>query len=432
MRVRAGIALLLTAACSEPAPGGPSVGWDAGLPAADGGMPACVAFAVNDAPPLGPAPGELYYEQIGLGGLSMGEAALIVGPDGTTILVDTGNDSHDDDVREALASAVDRMTAAGLPARDRRRVDHVVLTHLHADHVDALGALLDSLSVGGRVIHRGFFDVVPGELEAGIHACEALEAHSGLSRALCAGASEASCRSGSWGARHPADDCPELQAGDLSVDGGSGGAYLSLGGARLAFLAADGYISGGSERFDHLRSDDGNGENARSLVALLVFGPFRLLLAGDLTGGGSDTADVEGWYAPRLAQMPDLSAFGVDVLHLSHHARETSSSTAWLDTMLPVDGRARHALAGISTAHVGSPHEPVLERLFAGARATSVRALVTKVAMGGATHERLADADGGSVRVRTEDGGRRYVVQAADSDGKARVTWRAPAVRACE
>src|SRR5688572_8500210 len=37
---------------------------------------------------LSPRAGELFYAQIGLGGLGLGESALVVGPDGTRVLID--------------------------------------------------------------------------------------------------------------------------------------------------------------------------------------------------------------------------------------------------------------------------------------------------------------------------------------------------------
>jgi glyoxylase-like metal-dependent hydrolase (beta-lactamase superfamily II) len=69
-----------------------------------------------------PRNGELFYGQLGLGGLTMGESALLVGPDGTSVLLDVGNDSHADDV----ARAAQEWTGAAA-------VDHVVVTHFHGN-----------------------------------------------------------------------------------------------------------------------------------------------------------------------------------------------------------------------------------------------------------------------------------------------------------
>src|SRR5690349_7786688 len=65
---------------------------DAGGAPDRGGDP-CAPPPAPPTAPLRPTAGELFYVQLGLGGLSTGEAALIVGPDGTRVLVDVGNDS---------------------------------------------------------------------------------------------------------------------------------------------------------------------------------------------------------------------------------------------------------------------------------------------------------------------------------------------------
>jgi len=150
--------------------------------------------------------------------------------------------------------------------------------------------------------------------------------------------------------------------------------------------------------------------------------------AGDLTGGGSDTDPVEAFVAQHLGD--DLLELGADVLHLSHHARDTSSSTAWLDALLPADGRPRSAIAGISTAHLNSPHASVVEAVLDG-RLAEGALFVTTVAPGGTSSDELIDAEGGSVRVATAEGGAAVYVQAVRPDGSVVHTVRASAARAC-
>ena len=87
------------------------------------------------APTALPAPA-LLIERIQLGSRSLGESTLVVGPDGTTVLIDVGNDAHDDEVTEALAGRIPDVT---------------VITHLDADHV---GGLSD-LDHHGTVVWRG-------------------------------------------------------------------------------------------------------------------------------------------------------------------------------------------------------------------------------------------------------------------------------------
>jgi hypothetical protein len=145
---------------------------------------------------------------------------------------------------------------------------------------------------------------------------------------------------------------------------------------------------------------------------LVSFGAFRMLLAGDLTGGGSDTNDLESFYASRFDARIDER--GVDVLHAGHHGRDTSTNTTWVARLLPDDGRSRNAIMGVSTAHLGSPHDVVLANLLDGERLGDGRAWTTTVSAGGATHAGLVDAGGGRIVIATIEGGAAYVVQALD------------------
>ena len=78
-------------------------------------------------------PAALVIEQLHLGSRSIGEAALVRGPDGTVVLIDVGNDSHAGELEDALS-------------RHGAGVDHVVVTHPDEDHIGGLDKLLSSRS----------------------------------------------------------------------------------------------------------------------------------------------------------------------------------------------------------------------------------------------------------------------------------------------
>lgn len=378
------------AARARPPDAGP--GSDAG--AIDGGP--CPDAPGPPASPLRPQSGEVFYAQIGLGGVGLGEAALLVGPDGTVVLIDVGNNSHDDDVAEV----VEELTGS-------TRVDHVVITHFHADHGDGLAELLERVTLTGQIIHRGFTDLTPAANSSTIEsACGVIAGRPSANAALCEAVETPPCAPAAWTGTYPAVACAGLETEDLALGAG----------ARLDFLAANGFIGG--ERYEAavgpLLTSDGNGENARSIVGLVEHGAFRLLITGDLTGGGSDTDDVESFYAPRLTTVP---ASGVDVLHAGHHGRNTSTNPTWVARLLPADGRSRNAVMGISTAHVGSPHAEVLSALLDGDRLGEGRAWTTRVALTGATAPGLVDARGGLVLVATLEDGAAYAIQAIDPSG---------------
>jgi len=70
-----------------------------------------------------------------------------------------------------------------------------------------------------------------------------------------------------------------------------------------------------------------NDENERSLAVLFTFADRTVLINGDLTGGGNDTADVE----TPLSQVTGP----VDVLRTGHHGSKTSSNADALANWSP-------------------------------------------------------------------------------------------------
>ena len=387
----------------------------------DTGSPACAELPAAPDTPVWPTPGEVYYAQLGLGGFSTGESALIVGPQGSVVAFDVGNDSHDDDIADVLSKLAAKMEANGFPARSADTIDHVVVTHYHADHADGVADLLDRVALQGRVISRGLYELTEAaNLSSAEKLCLALEARPGAAVSLCSGPQPASCEASSWSGTFPATDCTGLWAGDLlDPNDGSTPSFLPLGDARLGFVGANGAMAGESyaDVVGPLDAQDPNGENARSVVAVLRYGHFRMLLTGDLTGGGDGTDDVESFYAARLAQVSDIDARGVDVLHAGHHGRKTSSNAAWLQRLLPADGRSRNVVMGISTAHLNSPHPDVLERIEAQGLGDG-RIWATTIPVAGDTSASVVEAGGGSIVIATVGGGDGYVVQAIDDGGQ--------------
>lgn len=338
-----------------------------------------------------PTAGELYYEQVGLGGFAPGEAAIIVGADGTVTVFDVGNDSHVDDV-------VDRLDALQLST-----VDHIVVTHYHADHGDGLSELVDEVGIAGRFVFRGLTDLTDAANSS------TYDETADVASALGAQALPL---------------CDTIACDNL-------GETLGQGASTLRFVGANATMAG--ERYEQLvgplLTDDGNGENARSVVAAVEHGAFRMLLTGDLTGGGSDTDDVESFYAARLDQVSDIDAAGIDVLHAGHHGRNTSTNATWAARLLPADGSARNVVMGISTVHANSPHDEVLEILEPALGDGWM--WTTRIATLGAESPRLVSADGGHIVIATIRGGDAYVVQAVGDDGGVRESRVFRSVRGC-
>jgi beta-lactamase superfamily II metal-dependent hydrolase len=88
--------------------------------------------------------GTLDIHQISTG---QGNSAFVVMPDGTTLLIDAGGPAA------GIARYIDHV----LPPGASRRLDYVVITHFHGDHVGAIAELSGLLPIG-KVIDRGWPD----------------------------------------------------------------------------------------------------------------------------------------------------------------------------------------------------------------------------------------------------------------------------------
>lgn len=88
--------------------------------------------------------GTLDIHQIATG---QGNSALVVMPDGTTLLIDAGGPAA------GIARYIDHV----LPSGATRRLDYVVITHFHGDHIGAIAELFGLLPMG-KMIDRGWPD----------------------------------------------------------------------------------------------------------------------------------------------------------------------------------------------------------------------------------------------------------------------------------
>lgn len=374
---------------------------------------------------LEPVFGELTIIQLDLPpGITVriGESAIIVGPDGTTVLVDVGNSAHDDEVRAALKDLnTNALTPArGFPARGAMDVDYVLVTHFHGDHVGAFEQLLggdEPLVIKKGVIHRGWVDVGSAVNENDFtFFCETLQ---GTMKAkdmgLCSAATPAPCSD--FASNVPATNCDGLLKGDLAKpedDGAKKPSFVDLGGgARLDLLAANGWVLAGDKvvaapAFGH---EDTNEENGRSLAGMISYGAFRYHFAGDMTGTGQSTEpDIESLLVTQSASV--YGALGVDVAHANHHARRTSSNASFIAKLAPKDGKARNVVAGVNGAYLGSPYEEVLTGWADDDRLATGLFWLTGTSVGGASHPKMVNAEG-QVIVATIQKGDGYWVQAA-------------------
>jgi hypothetical protein len=283
-----------------------------------------------------------------------------VSPTGRTLLVDVG-ETHfrDDKGAVAVGAYVERVLGSGC-----RRLDHVVVTHFHLDHIGYVGegglwhlVTQQRFSVG-KLLHREaerFLGDTSGTYR--------------LWRQFLAGDGREllrpeAARPGRW----QIDLGPEVEARVVALDG-------------------DGQLRAGDFSMDRSPPN----ENDYSIVLLLRMGRFDYLVAGDLTGEtapgdfGYTYHDVETRVARKL---PD-----VDVYRVSHHGSHHSSNPTFL---AQIDPEVSIISCGDGNSY-GHPRQATVDRLLA----TGALYLTQR----GEPRTNLRTAKvGGAIVVRTRDG----------------------------
>lgn len=200
--------------------------------------------------------------------VSQGDATLIITPDGDRILVDGGKR----DASTAVAAAITDFARGGL--------DAVIVSHFDADH---LGGVVEILQ--GPDGRPGSNDDV-------------------LLPTAWAPEDQNTCAS---------VVCQDMRRLQTRFETPTVGQTLAFGDFVLEVVAVGGDIGAGPVA----GADD---ENERSLAVLAHFGGRKVLVAGDLTGGGLNTVNLEGPLAEQIGP--------VDVVRTAHHGSATSSPAA--------------------------------------------------------------------------------------------------------
>ena len=366
------------------------------------------------------APGTMDIHQISTG---RGNAALVVMPDGTTLLVDAGAaaggipqaDPHPDSSRSTgawIARYVRRHlpdTTAGL--------DYGLLTHFHADHYGVVGprAPLDPTGayrlagiteVGAAIPIRTLID---RGLAAGTCAAPAadstldnyrkfLEARPGMAHEQFRPGSREQIR-----LRRDATAYADFEVRNIVGNG-----ELWTGGSdstTRALFPAVGTIP--EQDLPH--------ENMCSLGIRIGYGRFRYFTGGDLPG----TADpgFPPWHALEAAVAPVVGH--VDVHVVNHHGSVGAETEPFLrilaSTVLVVPSWSPTHLAPDVLKRIVNSRFPPRERLVF---VTDLRE-ATRIAIG--PRASTLGAPPGHVVVRVEPGGARYwvaVVTNADESGR--------------
>lgn len=215
-----------------------------------------------------------------------GQATLIITPKGESVLVDAGWPTANKRDAGRIAAAARR---AGV-----KRIDYMVVTHYHLDHVGGVEQLSETIPVGTFVDHGP-------NTETGANADKLNDSYS---RAVAKG-------------KHlvvkPGDLLPLKGAtvrvvtarGDLLTKG-LGGSGANPGCAGVAQKKPD------------------PSENARSLGIVVEFGKFRFVDLGDLT-----------WNKELELACPENRLGAVDVYLTTHHGMDASGPAALVHALRP-------------------------------------------------------------------------------------------------
>jgi competence protein ComEC len=216
-----------------------------------------------------------------------GQATLLVSPSGESLLVDTGWGGHNR--RDA-----DRILAAAKSA-GVKKIDYLVITHYHSDHVGGVPQLAAKIPIRNFVDHGA-------STETGKDADVLFNAYAAFRD------------KGTHLQVKPGDTIP-IKGLDVRV--------LSSGGDVIPSpLPGAGQPNPECSSFKLHEVD--TSENARSVGILIAYGDFRMIDLGDLT-----------WNKEFDLVCPSNKIGAVDVYLVSHHGMNMSGSPQFVHALHP-------------------------------------------------------------------------------------------------
>lgn len=225
---------------------------------------------------------ELYFIDV-----EGGQATLIVGPSGESMLVDTGWPGYG--ARDAL-----RIAAAAKKAHVKK-LDYVFITHFHRDHVGGVQGVAERLTVGTYLDHGPNIESDKGAKELNALYEKALQ-----------------------GAKHTvvkAGDKVPMKGVDIRVVESNGDPIATpLAGAGKPNAACAGVP----------RKEDDPSENARSAGFILSYGSFRFADLGDLT-----------WNKELALACPNDLLGPVSLYLTTHHGLDASNAPPLVAALHP-------------------------------------------------------------------------------------------------
>ncbi len=258
---------------------------------------------------------EIHYINVGQGGCT-----LIIGPDGTRILYDFGKVSGRINIVPYLKNNIGLLPEQG--------IHYTIVSHRDKDH------------------YAGYGDVV----NAGY---DVLIANYG------SGSPKPSSKTMKKKWLEPAKETKAGPVRSIPV-----GMKIPLGnGAEAIVMSANGIVHGEEEGIAV------KNENDRSVALFIAYGNFQYILDGDLGAGPekctqhqTSQIDVQTRIAEALIDQGLMKRdHGVDILHISHHGSESSTSAAYYNLLKPEVGLIS---VGQKQGTFRHPREDVVDRVL--------------------------------------------------------------------
>jgi beta-lactamase superfamily II metal-dependent hydrolase len=240
-----------------------------------------------------------------------GAAALYITPEGHSLLIDAGWPTGVGGPRPepgkpapAPRDSAERIAAAARAA-GLTRIDYLVVTHYHVDHVGGVADLLKAIPVGMVIDHGPNREQPPEDANPAFARFEPATLYPAYLKTID-------------GMEHRV-----MHAGEtLTIDGLE---LVAVNSDRAVIEASLGDGGAGSDcDATTSKAEDGGEENARSLGFLMRWGKARLLALGDTT-----------WDVENALVCPDNHVGRVDLYVADNHGSETSSSPVFLHNIAP-------------------------------------------------------------------------------------------------
>jgi competence protein ComEC len=217
-----------------------------------------------------------------------GASTLIVSPSGESMLVDSGNRTPDDRDANRIYAAAQQ---AGL-----KKIDILLTTHFHGDHMGGMGALARLIPIGMYMDHGESVEIARPDVAAAYKAYETQSA--GKRQILKAG------------------DRVPLKGVDIDV-------VISANKAITKPLKGAGEPNAACADFKPHGPDE-DPDNDQSVGFVLQFAKFRFVDLGDLT-----------WNSEQKLVCPANLIGKVDVLQVTHHGLDRSNSPQFVWAVQP-------------------------------------------------------------------------------------------------